>query len=427
MEPGSSARTSSTRCSPPAGASPILDDLSTGRWENLVPALNRGVRLHAVNVTDARAVARVIERNGRTPSSTSRRRSTSATRSPTPSVTRVVNMVGTVTMLQAAQRAGVRRFVLASTGGAIYGDADVDAHPRDRRLRAGSPYAASKAAAESYLDLYRELHGLSTLSLRLANVYGPRQNGGGRGRRDRDLLRRAADPGPPVTVYGDGGQTRDFVYVGDVVAAFLAAAERPHRAAQHRHGRGDDACWHVARTLGLRVRHAPERPGEVRRSCLDPSARRHRARLARRAPRSTTASSARSPAWLPPRIELESLPLRREALGLRGGTTRRPRPRTASGARRAGADRRDHRGRRRMTVPLRASTTHALPAPTASAVGKPSIRVTRRVRPPGRSRCTVPVTRVEDEHALGGDRERAGRLAHRDRALRIARCARTAA
>ena len=248
----------------------IIDDLSTGRWENLVPALNRGAHLHAVSVTDAGAVTRVLEQER--PDTVFHLAAQIDVRHAVADPVRdaLINMVGTVTVLQAAQHAGVRRLLLASTGGAIYGDAATIPTPETAAAHAGSPYAASKAAAESYLDLYRELHRLSTLSLRLANVYGPRQNAAGEAGVIAIFSAAAAGPARTVTVYGDGGQTRDFVYVGDVVAAFLAAAECSH-SGQINIGTGEEtSVLHVARTLGLRVRHAPDRPGEVRRSCLDP-------------------------------------------------------------------------------------------------------------------------------------------------------------
>ncbi|MDA0168022.1 GDP-mannose 4,6-dehydratase [Solirubrobacter taibaiensis] len=249
----------------------VLDDLSTGRWENLVGALNRGVRLTPGNVTDPHAVARAItaERPDTIFHLAAQIDVRHAVADPVHDA--VVNLIGTLTMLQAAQRHGVRRFVLASTGGAIYGEADVVPTPETAELRPASPYAASKAAAESYLDLYRTLYGLATISLRLSNVYGPRQNGAGEAGVIA-MFCAAAGAGHPVTVFGDGGQTRDFLYVGDVVNAFLAAGDNTRTGCVNVATGRETTVLAVAQTLGLRVRHAPERTGEVRRSCLDPSA-----------------------------------------------------------------------------------------------------------------------------------------------------------
>ncbi|MBE2319515.1 GDP-mannose 4,6-dehydratase [Solirubrobacter sp. CPCC 204708] len=248
----------------------VLDDLSTGRWENLFGALNHGVRLTPGNVTDPHAVARALtaERPDTIYHLAAQIDVRHAVADPIHDA--VVNLIGTLTLLQAAQRHGVRRFVLASTGGAIYGEADVLPTPESAEVRPASPYAASKAAAESYLDLYRTLFGLSTLSLRLSNVYGPRQNGAGEAGVVA-MFCAAARAGHPVTVFGDGGQTRDFLYVDDVVRAFMAAGERPVTGCVNVATGRETTVLAVAQELGLRVRHAPERAGEVRRSCLDPS------------------------------------------------------------------------------------------------------------------------------------------------------------
>ncbi len=264
-----------------------------------------------------------------------------------------VNLIGTVTMLEAARRHGVRRFVLASTGGAIYGDATELPTSERATPRPGSPYAASKAAAESYLELYRELHGLSTMSLRLANVYGPRQAGGEAG--VIAIFCAAATAGDDgVTIYGDGAQTRDFVYVGDVVEAFLTAGERDDAGCCNIATGRETSIVDLAQALGLRVRFEPGRAGEVLRSCLDPSAARRRIGW-----QATTAL----------------------ATGLEHTlTSMAPVPRPARAAFRIALNPQlvggDQRLRSRVTVPPRASTIQALPAPTASEVGKPSIRET---------------------------------------------------
>lgn len=247
----------------------VLDDLSTGRWENLAYALNHGVRLHVGSVTDPAAVARAL--SAEQPDVIFHLAAQIDVRHAVADPVRdaLVNMIGTVTMLQAARQHAVPRFILASTGGAVYGDADTVPTPETADEHPGSPYAASKAAAESYLDLYHALHGLSTLSLRLANVYGPRQNAGEAGVIAIFCATAAADRRTPVTVFGDGGQTRDFVYVGDVVEAFLAAASSDLTGHVNISTGHETSVLELARALGLRVRHAPERAGEVRRSCLD--------------------------------------------------------------------------------------------------------------------------------------------------------------
>ena len=168
-------------------------------------------------------------------------------------------------------RSGARRLVLASTGGAIYGDTDVIPTPETTSPRPLSPYAASKASAEVYVDLYRRLHGLSTFSLRMANVYGPRQDPRGEAGVVA-LYCGAAVDGRAATVFGDGRQSRDFIYVGDVVEAFLAAGDSDVAGCCNVATGRETTVLEVAEALGLQTEFAPERPGEVRRSCLDPTA-----------------------------------------------------------------------------------------------------------------------------------------------------------
>ena len=157
-----------------------------------------------------------------------------------PAFDAAVNVGGTAVMLEAARAAGTRRFVLASTGGAIYGDTDRLPTPEDAPQAPISPYGASKAAAETYLALYTRLHGLSTVALRFANVYGPRQDPLGEGGVIA-IYCHAAENTRQVRVFGDGRQTRDFVYVGDVPSALIVAADRDVSGAYNiGTGRGDD-------------------------------------------------------------------------------------------------------------------------------------------------------------------------------------------
>lgn len=134
-----------------------------------------------------------------------------------------INVVGSVRLLQQSLEAGVKRFIFASTGGAIYGEPlfapQTEEHPQNPL----SPYGCAKLAVEHYMHYFREVHGLPTVALRYANVYGPRQNAHGEAGVIAIFARRML-AGQPVTINGDGGQTRDFVYVRDVVAANMAVA-----------------------------------------------------------------------------------------------------------------------------------------------------------------------------------------------------------
>ncbi len=137
----------------------------------------------------------------------------------------LVNVVGTVALLKASADAGCRRFVFASSGGAIYGHASRLPTPESTTARPLSPYGAAKLAAEGYLGMFGRTFGLSTLALRYSNVYGPFQDGTGEaGVVAMSCERLLSDRAPEIR--GNGGQTRDFVFVADVADANLAALQR---------------------------------------------------------------------------------------------------------------------------------------------------------------------------------------------------------
>jgi UDP-glucose 4-epimerase len=246
----------------------VLDDLSSGGLHNLVGAVNRGATLLAGCVTDADAVRAAMRHRPDTvfhlAAQIDVRRAVAD-----PARDAAVNLLGTITVLEQARAAGVRRFVLASTGGAIYGDADVIPTPESAQPRPLSPYAAGKEAAENYCALYSRLHGIGAFTLRLANVYGPRQDPRG----EAGVIARFCDGAD--TIFGDGLQTRDFVYVGDVVEAFLAAAGSTRQGICNISTGVETTVLALAGLLGITPRFAPARPGEVRRSCLDPARARH--------------------------------------------------------------------------------------------------------------------------------------------------------
>jgi len=144
-----------------------------------------------------------------------------------PMETHEVNVTGTLNLLLAARDAGVRRFVFASSS-AVYGDNPVI--PRTESLQPSpisSPYAVSKLAGEHYCQLFSSLYGLETVCLRFFNVYGPRQDAGSAYAAVIPKFIFALLAGTPPTIYGDGEQSRDFTFIGDCVAATLAASEAP--------------------------------------------------------------------------------------------------------------------------------------------------------------------------------------------------------
>ena len=187
-----------------------------------------------------------------------------------PSFDAQVNVAGTVAVLEAAREVGARRVVMASTA-AVYGDPAEVPTGDDAPIAPLSPYGASKAAAEWYLAQYQRLYGISTLALRMANVYGPRQDPHAEAGVVSIFCGMAASGGR-ATVYGNGAQTRDYVFVDDVVAAWLAAAASEVTGALNISTSIETSVRQLAEVLDLSYDFAPGRPGEIERSCLDASA-----------------------------------------------------------------------------------------------------------------------------------------------------------
>src|SRR3954451_7998837 len=202
----------------------VLDDLSTGRRENLEQALANGAELVELDIRDAEALFETMERARpevvfHLAAQIDVRRSMAD-----PGYDASINVRGTINVLEGARRAGVRRLVNTSTGGAIYGEGQDLPATEDHPQAPEAPYGQSKWAAEGYCDLFERIFDLSTVSLRLGNVYGPRQDPLGEAGVVAIFCGRLL-AGERPTVFGDGLQTRDYIYVGDVVQANLAAAQ----------------------------------------------------------------------------------------------------------------------------------------------------------------------------------------------------------
>jgi UDP-glucose 4-epimerase len=255
----------------------IVDNLSTGRRENLDGALERGARLHEQDIRDRAALDRVVGADGGTDvifhlaAQIDVRHSVAD-----PGFDADVNVGGMIAVLEAARQARVGRVVYSSTGGAIYGDANVHPTPEDAPIQPLAPYGQSKYGGEGYCGLYERLHGVPSTVLRYANVYGPRQDPLGEGGVIAIFCGRAK-AGRRPTVFGDGTQTRDYTYVGDVVAANLRAAEAG-LSGTFNVGRGEETT--VLELVDALAPYAtgdwtpdfqPARPGEVHRSVLDPA------------------------------------------------------------------------------------------------------------------------------------------------------------
>lgn len=193
-----------------------------------------------------------------------------------------INLLGLLNLLEGARAGGARRFVFASSGGVVYGESDALPHPETARKLPVSPYGVSKLSSEFYLAAYAQMYGLEVCSLRYANVYGPRQSPQGEAGVVAIFCSRILR-GDPLTVYGDGEQTRDYVYVKDVARVNVLASERPIPAL----ATIDDVAFNVgtgtetsvnalARALlevscgTSTITHAAERKGELKRSAVDP-------------------------------------------------------------------------------------------------------------------------------------------------------------
>jgi len=253
----------------------VVDDLSTGRRENLDQALERGARLCVLDIRDAAELAGVVEESRaetifHLAAQIDVRRSLAD-----PAWDASINVEGTINVLEAGRVHGVGRIVNSSTGGAIYGEAETI--PSDERTPPlpEAAYGQSKLSAEGYLGLYERLYGQSSVTLRYGNVYGPRQDPLGEAGVIAifcGLLEKGGEP----TVFGDGRQTRDYVYVGDVVTANLAAAQAPVQGAINI-GTGVETSVlelieilrEVAGVERFEPQFAPARLGELPRSCLD--------------------------------------------------------------------------------------------------------------------------------------------------------------
>jgi len=248
----------------------VVDTLVTGSRENLPAA----AELHELDVRDA-ALESLAERLRPQVVFHLAAQADVATSVARPAFDAEVNVVGTVRALEAA-RAAAARVVFASSGGAVYGECTRPAREEDEP-RPLSPYAAAKLAGEAYLATWNRLYGTRHVSCRLANVYGPRQLATLEGGVVAIFLERLRG-GRPTEIFGDGLQTRDFVYVGDVVAALLAAAAPAAGGGVYNVGSGvatSVAELHrlCAETAGVEQepRFCAARPGDLRHSVLDPS------------------------------------------------------------------------------------------------------------------------------------------------------------
>ena len=256
----------------------VIDDLSTGSLGNLADARASGgsFRFHHLDVRSGDIVDLARHRQPEVIFHLAAQADVRVSVE-RPVFDAEVNVLGTIQVLEAAREASATKVVFAASGGTLYGEPTGEALPVDEHQphRPLSPYGVSKKAAIDYLVAYRELHGLEFTALALANVYGPRQDPHG----EAGVVAIFAGnlvAGRRCVIFGDGSQTRDYVFVDDVVDAFARAARRGGGLVMNI-GTGRETSVSklyeiVARAAGseLAPRAAPARPGELQRSALDP-------------------------------------------------------------------------------------------------------------------------------------------------------------
>ena len=202
----------------------IVDDLSSGRESNIEAALGRGAVLRRGDIRDGEQMLALFDEARPEVVFHLAAQIDVRVSMDRPGFDARTNVEGTVNVLEAARRAGARRVVFSSTGGAMYGDTDEIPTPETVPPLPMSGYGQSKFCAERYLGLFERVYGLSTIALRFGNVYGPRQDPHGEAGVIAIFCGRYFSGGRPK-VFGDGTQTRDYIYVGDLVDAIMAAGD----------------------------------------------------------------------------------------------------------------------------------------------------------------------------------------------------------
>lgn len=248
----------------------VLDDLSSGKRDN-VPA---GAGFHQVDVQDREAVAAVMLAEKpqvlcHHAAQMDVRRSVAD-----PAFDARVNLLGLLNLMEAGRANGLQRVILASTGGAIYGEQDVYPAPESHPTNPLSPYGVAKLASERYLYFYSQQYGIPYVALRYANVYGPRQNPHGEAGVVAIFIEKMLRGEQPV-INGEGLQTRDYVFVGDIVRANVAAVASDFCGALNLGTGVETDVNTIFRSLvalggfDTPEQHGPAKPGEQQRSVID--------------------------------------------------------------------------------------------------------------------------------------------------------------
>jgi UDP-glucose 4-epimerase len=257
----------------------VVDDLSTGTLSNLAEARadrDHELKVHQIDIRDSAVIDLIARRRPEVVFHLAAQADVRVSVA-RPIFDAEVNVIGSLNVIEGARQGGARKVVFASSGGTIYGEPAADALPvrESHPQQPLSPYGVAKRVVTDYLHVYRELHALEFTSLAMANIYGPRQNPHG----EAGVVAIFAGlllEGKPCTIYGDGHQTRDFVYVDDAVDAFVRAADRGSGLLCNI-GTGHETSVNelyatMAAAAGVTAApvHAPARVGELARSALDP-------------------------------------------------------------------------------------------------------------------------------------------------------------
>jgi len=247
----------------------IFDDFSTGQRANL----NAKATLHEIDIAASKS-AKLIEQIK--PNVLSHHAAQMDVRHSVadPTFDARVNILGFINLLEGCKNAGVKKVIFASSGGAVYGEQETFPAPESHVTQPASPYGVSKRTGELYLSYYHQAYKLPYIALRYANVYGPRQSAHGEAGVVAIFLSMLLTGKTPV-INGDGKQSRDYVYVGDVVAANVAALDSDFIGPVNI-GTGVEtdvvAIYnHLRAAVGsqMQAQHGPAKPGEQRRSCID--------------------------------------------------------------------------------------------------------------------------------------------------------------
>ena len=252
----------------------IVDDFSSDKEANLEGAMGRGVTVHRADIREAATIDEIFDTEQPEVVFHLAAQMDVRVSVDDPALDARANVEGTVNLLSAAQRTGARRFVFSSTGGAIYGVTEVVPTPETVPPAPMAPYGTSKLCAEQYLGLYERLYGLATVAMRFGNVYGPRQDPNGDAGVIAIFLGRV-QTGDRPTIYGTGEQTRDYIYVGDVISGLLAAGDSAVTGAINLGTEEETSVLRIAQLVtefagdaGFEPEFKEGRLGEIDRSCL---------------------------------------------------------------------------------------------------------------------------------------------------------------